>query len=223
MEDRRDIVYCSGPLFCPEEIGGMTAIAEVLEKTGYSTFVPHRDGLEYYLMGQVNSPMADLPVPKKLISRIVFSLDVYQIVERCDSFVMNFNGRVPDEGAVAEAGIAFASGTPLIIYKNDNRTVFNGADNGMVTGLSHAPLVSDIQKIPGVLKTAVEAARGRGGSPYKGENIPPIMRDTIDLGRKVWKTMGAFRLNGGDPKRSAELITQIAAVCKDHPSLDARE
>ena len=25
-------IYCSGPLFCPEELAGMAAIAETLEK-----------------------------------------------------------------------------------------------------------------------------------------------------------------------------------------------
>ncbi|NOY69259.1 MAG: nucleoside 2-deoxyribosyltransferase [Deltaproteobacteria bacterium] len=218
MENGKEIVYCSGPLFCPEEIGGMSAIAGILENEGYGTFLPHRDGLEYYLMRHVNSPVANLPAPKNLLARVVFALDVYQIVERCDSFVLNFNGRVPDEGAVAEAGIAYASGTPMIIYKNDNRTVFNGCDNSMVVCLSHAPLVSDIQKIPGVLKKVMEKAQGV--SPYRGDNIPSVMRDTLKLGRKVWKTMKTLHLNGGEPGQDAELINQIADICKEHPDLN---
>jgi len=36
MTQRKPIIYCSGPLFCPEEIGGMTAIANALEAAGYA-------------------------------------------------------------------------------------------------------------------------------------------------------------------------------------------
>ncbi len=216
MNEGKEIVYCSGPLFCPEEIGGMTAIAEVLESAGYDTFLPHRDGLEYYIMDHVNSSIPSLPAIKHFLMKAIFALDVYQIVERCDSMVMNYNGRVPDEGAVAEAGIAFTAGTPLIIYKNDNRSVFNGLDNGMVTCLSHAPLVSDINKIPEVLKNVVDKSKKSGGSKYHSRNTSAIMNDTIDLGQKIWKTMNATRLKGGTVKKDGKLIEQITKICKEH-------
>lgn len=221
MTDDKDIIYCSGPLFCPEEIAGMTAIANVLETAGFATFVPHRDGLEFYLMRHVNTPLANLPGPKTMLSRLVFALDVYQVVERCDALVMNFNGRVPDEGAVAEAGIAFAAGTPLIIYKNDDRTVFNGADNGMVSCLSYAPLVPNINKIPEVLRAVMDAAPSDGRPPRRGESMAPVLRDTVDLGRKVWRTMKTLRLDGGDPREDSELIRELVTACADHPSLGA--
>ena len=34
----------------------MTAIADVLEEAGYDTFLPHRDGLEPFVMKAVNDP-----------------------------------------------------------------------------------------------------------------------------------------------------------------------
>ena len=212
MEDGKNIVYCSGPLFCPEEIAGMTAISNVLESAGYKTFLPHRDGLEYYLMPLINSPLSSLPSPKKTLSRMIFALDVYQIVERCDAFVFNMNGRVPDEGGVSEAGIAFASGKPLVIYKNDNRSVFNGDDNSMVSCLSYSPLISDIQKIPEILQNVTNDVLKSGGSPYQGNNIPPAVKDTVALGRKIWNTMKTFHLNGGTPKHDKELINRIAQL-----------
>ena len=46
----RNRIYCSGPLFCAEEVGGMSAIAKVLEDAGFQTFLPHRDGMEAYIM-----------------------------------------------------------------------------------------------------------------------------------------------------------------------------
>jgi nucleoside 2-deoxyribosyltransferase len=90
-------IYCSGPLFCPEEVAGMTAIAERLEKAGYATFLPHRDGLEAYLLKYVNDPRVNfirVPPANRFLSRAAFALDIYQILERCDALVMNMNGRV---------------------------------------------------------------------------------------------------------------------------------
>lgn len=46
VENQRKLyVYCSGPLFCPEEIGGMSAIAAVLEEAGFGTFGSTRSPL----------------------------------------------------------------------------------------------------------------------------------------------------------------------------------
>lgn len=213
MENNKGIIYCSGPLFCPEEIGGMTAISNVLEEAGYQTFLPHRDGLEYYLMPLIHSSISSLPSPKKTLSKMIFALDVFQIVERCDAFVFNMNGRVPDEGGVSEAGIAFAAGKPLVIYKNDNRSVFNGDDNAMVSCLSYSPLISDIQKIPEVISQVTNDVRKAGGFQYEGNNIPPAVKDTVALGRKIWNTMKTFHLNGGAPKTDIELIQQISDLC----------
>ncbi|OTP76147.1 Nucleoside 2-deoxyribosyltransferase [Caballeronia sordidicola] len=40
-------VYCAGPLFNARERAEMDSIASVLEQAGFSTFLPHRDGLEF--------------------------------------------------------------------------------------------------------------------------------------------------------------------------------
>ncbi|MDA3896592.1 MAG: nucleoside 2-deoxyribosyltransferase [Desulfobacteraceae bacterium] len=149
------IVYCSGPLFCPEEIGSMTAISNVIENAGFQTFLPHRDGLEAYILKLVNSPVnINIFKSRDMVERAVFALDVFQVVKRCSAFVFNMNGRVPDEGGVAEAAIAFAAGKPVIIYKNDYRSVFNGCDNSMVSGLTFSAKINHINNIPGGINTA---------------------------------------------------------------------
>ena len=56
---RPRIVYCSGPLFCPEELGVMRSIAQTLEDAGYQTFLPQRDGVEAFVMNQVDAPLAN--------------------------------------------------------------------------------------------------------------------------------------------------------------------
>lgn len=203
------IVYCSGPLFCPEEIAGMGAIARGLEGAGYGTFLPHRDGLEYYLMKHANSPLSGLPFAQSASSRAVFALDVFQIVERCDAFVFNMNGRVPDEGGVAETAIAYAAGKPVIIYKNDARSLFNGIDNSMLTCLALAPLVSDVKALP----QAIERLAAKTPPFDYAKNAPPAMQKTLALGRSIWNTMQRFKLGGKDVFNDDALIKEIGELC----------
>jgi len=217
--NKMEYVYCSGPLFCPEEIGGMTAIANVLEEAGYGTFLPHRDGLEKYIMKMVDSPLnVNIFKSRNFIEKAIFALDVYQIVERCDYFVFNMNGRVPDEGGVSETAMAYAAGKPIVIYKNDFRSTFKGADNSMVSCLASSARVSEVKKIPMELKKVISRFKKLGESPYKGDNIPPVMQDTIKLGGKIWKVMGAVTKKG-KADLTTELADEIAEICKNHPGI----
>ncbi len=218
-DDHKECVYCSGPLFCPEEIGGMTAIADVLEDAGYATFLPHRDGLEAYMMKLIDSPInVNVFNSRQLVAKAIFALDVYQIMEVCDYFVFNMNGRVPDEGGVSETAMAYAAGKPIIIYKNDARTAFNGSDNAMVSCLASVT-VSQVKLIPGEIKNLADKYGRLGESPYQGDAIPPVMQDTIKLGGKIWKVMEAVLSKKPKAKAGQELIDQIAGVCNDHPRI----
>lgn len=198
----------------PEEIGSMTAISTVIENAGFQTFLPHRDGLEAYIMKLVNSPInINIFRSRDMIERAVFALDVFQVVERCDYFVFNMNGRVPDEGGKAEAAIAFAAGKPVIIYKNDYRSVFNGCDNSMVSGLTFLPKINHINKIPAAIKNAAGKLNKQGPSPYTGESIPPAMRKTIQLGRRIWQMMNAFNMKNSSALSGDDLIEKISEIC----------
>mgnify|MGYP003981738111 CR=1 FL=1 len=49
--------------------------------------------------------------------------------------MLNINGRVPNEGTVVEAGIAWNAGKKIVIYKTDLRTLLKGSDNPLLSGL----------------------------------------------------------------------------------------
>lgn len=187
-------VYCSGPLFCAEEVGGMNAIAKVLEAAGHETFLPHRDGLEPYVMR-----FGDLPVPpgfgeiRKRIDQAIFALDVYELTERCDAVVCNLNGRVPDEGMIVEAALAFAAGVPLVLYKDDARAPFGGHDNSMLTGLAHGTVVRELTSIVAALEAAfkprrpVTLSRGLQQAAADGKRLSALLaRAPGDLGKQKW-------------------------------------
>lgn len=158
-------IYCSGPLFCAEEVGGMTAIAQTLEHAGFDTFLPHRDGLEPYVLRFGNSALQGLvPGVRGGVDYAIFALDVYELIECCDAVVCNLNGRVPDEGMIVEASIAFAVGKPVVLYKADSRAPFGGHDNAMLTALAQGGIEARIDRLPERVQQALADA-GPTGTP----------------------------------------------------------
>lgn len=181
--------YCSGPLFCPEEVAEMSGIATVLEENGFDTYLPQRDGVEAFVMNAVNSGMASsrvLSPVTRLINKAVFAVDIYQIVERCDCLVFNMNGRVPDEGGVVEAAVAFTLGKPVVIYASARQGTAGGCDNPAHYGVwSVFPVADEIEKIPGLAYLALEEAGGQGHAHRSGAGIPPGIRRNVRFGRWV--------------------------------------
>src|SRR5207237_2250426 len=119
-------IYCAGPLFNPAERREMDDIAGVLEAAGYTTFVPHRDGLEFArLLPELQHIVPSAPAADAVLRRAIFSLDVFQLLSRSDAVVANINGRVPDEGTVVEAALAWFACKAVVLYKNDSRSVLS--------------------------------------------------------------------------------------------------
>ncbi|EOQ97560.1 nucleoside 2-deoxyribosyltransferase [Leptospira wolbachii serovar Codice str. CDC] len=150
-------IYCAGPMFNPSEINELATISKYLESIGYATFLPPRDGLEIAELFKEIPKARDI-VPeeeqgwaKYYLKSAIFAIDVYNILERCDGVVLNLNGRVPDEGGIVEATLAFTAGKPVVFYKTDYRTKLFGEDNLMVTGLAR----SNSLESPAIVETAI--------------------------------------------------------------------
>ncbi len=133
------MIYLAGPLFNEGERHEMALLAAALEKHGLATFLPQRDGLE------LASLHGSAPEASALWSKAIFQLDVAHLLA-CRGMVVNLDGRVPDEGAMVEAGIAWATGKPLVFYQRDARRCFDGDNNPMISGLSpHLPVSEPTQ------------------------------------------------------------------------------
>ena len=118
-------VYFAGPLFNQAEKEFNEEIAAVLEEYGYEVFLPQRDGIEAALLEGKSE--------EELI-RMIFDLDSSE-VKKADILFMNLDGRVPDEGACVELGIAFGSGKRCYGFKTDTRAIELGLDlNPMISG-----------------------------------------------------------------------------------------
>lgn len=146
-------IYCAGPLFNPKEKEEMQEIANILENHGFKVFLPHRDGLEFSNL--VNS-FCNIGISSKkateILNKAIFTLDVFQVLDS-DGLILNMNGRVPDEGAMVEAGIAWNAGKVMVIYKNDARTLLNGNDNPLLLGLTDFETVNNVAEIPHKFKS----------------------------------------------------------------------
>jgi nucleoside 2-deoxyribosyltransferase len=94
------LIYLGGPLFNEAERAFNATLTADMESLGYKVFLPQRDGAEsdraaYDSMGRQERRLA------------LFSLDRDQILV-CDIFLFILDGRVPDEGAAFELGLAYA-------------------------------------------------------------------------------------------------------------------
>jgi len=145
----------------------MNSIATALETAGYSVFLPQRDGLE---LARLLPILIEKDIPEEKASMVlnnaIFSLDVFEILDS-DALILNINGRVPDEGAMVEAGIAWAHEKPIVIFKNDDRSLIQGNCNPLVMGLSDFEFVDKYEKIPVAFKKKFSESNINIGTPKK--------------------------------------------------------
>ena len=199
-------VYCAGPLFNEAERGEMLRLAEVLKVAGFDPFVPHADGMEFaklqpYLVGQ-GYAAADAGV---WLHAAIFALDTYQVVVGCGSLVINLNGRVPDEGAVAEATMAWMLGKPVVAYKEDLRSVIEGRDNPLVIGQTRFEIETDLDRLGQALaeRIAVQTL-----PPDWTTSLPRHVQETVSAGAQLWRELEPLDA-AGDLAPLAEAVLDL--------------
>jgi len=98
IKEKRMLIYFAAPLFCLAERAFNLHLATRLEENSFSLFLPQRDGIE--LEAELLSNLSE-----KEICQRIFNVDRNEIL-KADIFLMILDGRVPDEGACVELGIA---------------------------------------------------------------------------------------------------------------------
>lgn len=118
-------IYFAAPLFNEAEREYNLKITSVLESFGYEVFLPQRDGfLAPELEGRSEEEKTEM----------IFRKDRDEVLKADIIFVV-LDGRVPDEGACVELGIAYASGKRCYGIKSDARSVELDMDlNPMISG-----------------------------------------------------------------------------------------
>jgi nucleoside 2-deoxyribosyltransferase len=195
------------------------SIASALESASYTTYLPQRDGIEVgKVMQLVDHPLLEGRIADAIMLRVrkwVFALDMYQLLERCQSLVFNLDGRTPDDGSVVETAAAFTAGKPIVIYKTTPITMLAGADNPMVEGLSSIwAYVDEVDAVPPAVAKAVAAAK-----PYT-HSAPPNVASLVSEGNTVWDVLETLR--GHPTETPAELAAWLNAIGKAlvaHPAV----
>ena len=119
------LIYFAGPLFSEAERRFNSQLTAKLEASGFRVFLPQRDGVER------EKPPYDAMTPEER-RHATFQLDKTKILE-AEVFLFVLDGRVPDEGACVELGIAYCQkelqgeDKLLVGLQTDTRAAFLGS------------------------------------------------------------------------------------------------
>ena len=118
-------IYCAAPLFNEAEREYNLKIVNILESYGYEVFLPQRDG---FLAPDLEGKTEEEKI------KIIFQKDKEEVL-KSDIVFMLLDGRIPDEGACIELGIAYANGKRCYGFKSDARSIEADMDlNPMIAG-----------------------------------------------------------------------------------------
>lgn len=119
-------IYFAGPLFNKAEKQFNQKLTDKLETAGFEVFLPQRDGV-----AGDKSPYDKMSREER--RKTMFILDKEKIIES-DIFLFILDGRVPDEGACVELGIAYChkelqgKKRLLVGFKTDSRSIQIGTE-----------------------------------------------------------------------------------------------
>ena len=118
-------IYFAGPMFSQGEKDYNLKLTHVLEEYGYEVFLPQRDGIEAALLeGLTMDEMVAM----------IFAKDESEIL-KADIVFFLVDGRVPDEGACVELGLAYAYKKRCYGFMTDTRSLELGLElNPLISG-----------------------------------------------------------------------------------------
>jgi hypothetical protein len=161
----RDVlIYLAGPLFSEAERRFNLELTHRLEAIGFDVFLPQRDGVEH------DGPPYDSMTPEER-RHAMFHLDRSRILD-AEVFVFVLDGRVPDEGACVELGIAYCqkflqNGEKLLVgLHTDTRAAFIG---GRLNPMVRVPLDYIVDDQETLLRLLAEQGSGvEAGTEWPG-------------------------------------------------------
>jgi hypothetical protein len=180
-------------MFSAGDKAEQTELADALEKAGFDCHVPQDDGIEVAaVMELLNDPslhgdtMLEPIVLQRCVvwvTRAVCALDVFQVTKGCQCTVLNIDGRVPDEGAVVEATLAWAAGRPVVTYKTTSISELGGNNNPMLGVIGSWGVVpSDPQAAVAAVTAALNAA---SAAAAPAAALPADVLQLVGLGQVI--------------------------------------
>jgi nucleoside 2-deoxyribosyltransferase len=123
----------------------------MIHELGYSTWFPQED------VGLITDLMEEHGMTLEEVREHIFRLNIKE-VQDADIVVFVLDGRVPDEGACIEAGIAWAMRKPIYGLKTDIRSGEPGGNNVMIDGIvtRSADSVDELREFLELVHTLVD-------------------------------------------------------------------
>ncbi|NND02946.1 MAG: deoxynucleoside kinase [Acidimicrobiia bacterium] len=139
MSSPRTKAYYAAALFNEGEREFNLRVKTMLDECGFETWFPQEDAgfLEDYMDEGMTLDQA---------RHHIFEQNL-EAVRNSDVLIFNLDGRVPDEGACIEAGVAFGMGKRLIGIQTDFRAVEPGGNNLMIDGVLNYEIAADIEQL----------------------------------------------------------------------------
>lgn len=134
-------IYFAAPLFNEMELNRNEKYTKILEEWGYKVYLPQREA------GLSARVLKNKIEEKVEINKKIFNKDLNGI-KNSDILIFFLDGRVPDEGACVELGIAYALGKKCIGYKTDDRNLdFTGDDNLFIEACMDFKIMHTIEEL----------------------------------------------------------------------------
>jgi nucleoside 2-deoxyribosyltransferase len=133
-------IYFAAPLFNEMELKRNEEMTKLLREWGYQVYLPQESaGLSAKIIANGGD--------KYEVSRKIFNTDL-EGIKNSDILIFFLDGRVPDEGACVELGMAYAWNKKCIGYKTDDRCLdFTGTDNLFIEGCFDFKVLHNIEEL----------------------------------------------------------------------------
>ncbi len=133
-------IYFAAPLFNEMEQKRNEKYTDTFRSWGHEVYLPQESaGLSAHIIAEGGDTYE--------ISKNIFETDL-EGIKWCDILVFFLDGRVPDEGACVELGIAYALGKKCVGYKTDDRCLdFTGTDNLFIEGCMNFNIIHDLDSL----------------------------------------------------------------------------
>ncbi|KAA3663137.1 MAG: hypothetical protein DWQ04_11535 [Chloroflexi bacterium] len=132
-------VYLASPLFNVAERRFNLEIKALLVELGFDTFIPQEDS---GLIDEFIKQGMDLHQARDQIFQ-----QNHRAIENADIVLFVLDGRVPDEGACIESGLAFALDKECIGVQTDFRMVEPGGNNLMIDGVLNYRIANNLEEL----------------------------------------------------------------------------
>jgi len=122
MEDKI-VIYPAAALFNARETTFNSLLVEALEKRGYKTNFPQRDGFEFGNLNEVLSRKLQQDQVDSAVQDIIYFLDMGIFIPKSDVVLANLDEPL-DEGVVVEISYAKLMGKFVIGFRTDVRSPY---------------------------------------------------------------------------------------------------